>query len=141
MLNDHIGIERRVALNGVRFPIQPELLLGQVLHQQAAQLRSVEVLELLEKVIGVLAGHGSIMPQEMGGSTDVSYLTDKQIRWMNEHLVDFQRAAAVVRAGLCMFMITRFDGLQPPNEKCNQSAFRLNCGPGHPDGVTRGAAD
>jgi len=46
-----VGVERSVARDGVALPVQPELLFGQVLDQQAAQLRGVEVLEFLEKVV------------------------------------------------------------------------------------------
>ena len=53
----HIGIERRIACNGAGLPVQPHLLLGQVLHQQAAQLLGVEVLEAFQQAGGCGFSH------------------------------------------------------------------------------------
>lgn len=64
---DSSGFSIHTVLTAAFRPFGPVSL--PLLHQKAAQLRGVEVLELLEKDLGVLAGHSSIMPQEKGGST------------------------------------------------------------------------
>ncbi len=58
-----IGVERAVAFDDVAFPVQPQLLPGQVLHQQSAQLVFVEAVELVQQVG---SAHGC--PCFLGGS-------------------------------------------------------------------------
>lgn len=45
----HIGVERRVACDGIALPVQTEFLFGEVFYQQAAELLGVEVLKLRQK--------------------------------------------------------------------------------------------
>ena len=61
----HVGIQGAVAGNGTRFPIQPHFLLGQLLHQQAAQLGGVEVLEAFQQAGRCRFSH--VLPRSRSG--------------------------------------------------------------------------
>ena len=52
-----VFVERRIAFDGVGFPGQAELLLGQLLDQQATQLCGVEVFQLRQQAAGMCLWH------------------------------------------------------------------------------------
>ena len=54
----HVGVQCRVTLDSIGLPVQPQFLLCQVLHQQASQLRGIEVLKTGQKRGRSGVGHG-----------------------------------------------------------------------------------
>ena len=47
---NQVGVERPVPLDGVGLPVQAQLLTGEVLHQQAAELVLVQAFELGQEI-------------------------------------------------------------------------------------------
>ena len=54
-------LKRLIAFNRIGFPIQAQLLSGQVLDQQAAQLLFIQIVELRQQVVVGGDGHATIL--------------------------------------------------------------------------------